>query len=150
MNGTSAAFDVMEGRMYGKTQFIGVATAVAMIMAPVAQGADVAGTGAGSSTTGGSLSAPGSRATPPVTGAQPGANAQGVVTLPKPVTRPDLIGSPPGAAGSQIGGGAGTQPGQIGIPSTVNDPAMAPLDPNTSADAIVRERQRRDAQIRNQ
>ena len=136
--------------MYGKTELIGIATAVAMMMAPVAQGADVSGMGAGSSTTGSSLGAPGSLATPPVTAAQPDANAQGVVTLPKPVTRPDLIGSPPGAMGSQIGGGAGTQPGQIGIPSTVNDPAMAPLDPNTSADAAVRERQRREAQIRNQ
>lgn len=148
MNGTRAAFDVMEGRMYGKIQLIGVATAVAMMMAPVAQGADVSGMGAGSPTTGGSLSAPGSLGTPPVTGAQP--DAQGVITLPKPVTRPGLIGPPPGAMGAQIGGGAGTQPGQIGIPSTVNDPAMAPLDPNTSADAIVRERQRREAQIRNQ
>jgi hypothetical protein len=149
MNGTRAAFDVMEGLMYGKIQLIGVATAVAMMMAPVAQGADVSGTSAGSSTTGGSLTAPGSLGqTPPVTGAQP--NAQGVVTLPNPATRPGVIGSPPGSAGAQIGGGAGTQPGQIGIPSTVNDPAMAPLDPNTSADAIVRERQRREAQIRNQ
>src|SRR3981189_2243069 len=105
MNGTSAAFEVTEGRMYGKTQFIGVATAVAMMMAPVAQGADAAGTsGMGSSTTGGSLSAPGSRGTPPVTGAQPDANAQGVVTLPKPVTRPWLIGSSPGRMAAQIAG----------------------------------------------
>jgi hypothetical protein len=121
------------------------------MIVPVAHGADVSGTGtAGSSSMGGSLGAPGSLATPPVTGAQPDANAQGVITLPKPATRPGVIGTPPGATGSQIGGGIGTQPGQIGIPSTVNDPAMAPLDPNASADAIVRERQRREAQIRNQ
>ena len=137
--------------MYRKSRVAGIATAVAMMTVPIAHCADISGTGTmGSSSSGGSLGTPGSLATPPVSGAQPDANAQGVITLPNPATRPGLIGTPPGATGSQIGGGIGTQPGQIGIPSTVNDPAMAPLNPDVSADAIVRERQRREAQIRSQ
>jgi hypothetical protein len=127
---------------------IAVAAAILMIAPVVVHGADISGAG---SMGGSSLAAPNSSGTPPVTGVQPDPNAaQGVTTLPKPATRPGLIGPPAGTMGSQIGGGMGTQPGQIGIPSTVNDPAMAPLDPNASADAIVRERQRREAQIRNQ
>ena len=142
--------------MNTQAKFRSIATAVAIsITTPmVAYGADAVGApgAVGASTMGGSLGATGSLGTPAV-GVLPGtpSTPQGVIgTQPSPSMRPGVIGTPPGVAGSQVGGGAGTQPGLIGIPTTVNDPAMVPTDPNISADAIVRERQRRDAQIRNQ
>jgi hypothetical protein len=145
--------------MNTQAKFRSIATALAIsITTPMAAyGADAAGTAGatgavGGSTMGGSLGATGSLGTPAV-GVLPGAPStpQGVIgTQPSPSMRPGVIGTAPGVAGSQVGGGVGTQPGLIGIPSTVNDPAMVPTDPNVSADVIVRERQRREAQIRNQ
>ena len=130
--------------MNTQAKFRSIATALAIsITTPMAAyGADAAGT----------AGATGSLGTPAV-GVLPGAPStpQGVIgTQPSPSLRPGVIGTQPGVAGSQVGGGVGTQPGLIGIPTTVNDPAMAPIDPSVSADAIVRERQRREAQIRNQ